>query len=264
MRNFDALSGSRSERRPGIDQLSAQAYARIRDMIASGAFPPSTPLREVDLVRMLKMSRTPVREALHRLHTEGLIHPSPGGGYTAIELGAKEMTGIYQVREVLTGLAARLAAMNRTRVDIARLEDALDAMEIAYAGKNNAALDNLVREFYSILCDAARNEHLQMMLGRLVDLFRYRALAVTHPGWHEKALKANRAIVAAIVKQDADAAEKLARAHMVEALAARIEDLQRPPAAVVEVDFRAPVDPGQNAKKKPLASKPGAGRADRE
>jgi DNA-binding GntR family transcriptional regulator len=214
-------------RRQGVDQLSTQAYERIRDMIASGAFPPPSPVRESDLVRSFGMSRTPVREALHRLHAEGLIKPLPLGGYVAIELGPKDMADIYQVREILTGLAARLAAQNRTRVDIARLEDTLDAMDAAARTSDDDALDARVRDFYHILSAAGGNVYLHALIAKMVDVFRYRALAVTHPGWHAKAVRENRAIVEAIVAQDGDRAEQLTRMHMAQALAARIEGFNK-------------------------------------
>ena len=195
-------------------------------MIISGAFPPSTPLREVDLVRLLEMSRTPIREALHRHHAEGLIAPLPVGGYVAVELGQKEMADIYQVREVLTGLAARLAAENRTRVDLAHLEDALDAMEAAASSDDMESLDSNIRKFFHVLSEASRNTYLHSLNVKVVDFFRYHALAVTHPDWLEVARRDNREIVDAISAQDADRAEKLARLHIAKALATRLKDLE--------------------------------------
>lgn len=210
-------------RRPANGQLSAQAYEQVRDMIMSGAFPPSVPLREVDLVRLLEMSRTPVREALQRLHAEGLITPSPSGGYVAIELGQKEMADIYQVREVLTGLAARLAAENRTRVDLARLEDAIDAMEIAASNEDSESLDSSIRKFFHGLSEASDNAYLHALNVKIVDFFRYHALAVTHADWLETARRDIRVIVDAIAARDAGAAEALARRHIAKALARRRE-----------------------------------------
>lgn len=216
----------RHERRAGNGQLSVQAYEHVRDMIMSGAFPPSVPLREVDLVRLLKMSRTPVREALQRLAAEGLIEPLAAGGYVAIELGQKELADIYQVREYLTGLAARLAAENRTRVDLARLEDTLDAMEAAAAAEDTDTLDTSIRTFFHALSDASKNAYLHALNAKLVDFFRYHALAVTHAEWREMARRDIRLIVDAIAARDGAKAEALARDHIVRALARRRADLE--------------------------------------
>lgn len=185
------------------------------------------PLREVDLVRLLGMSRTPIREALQRLQAEGLITPLDSGGYVAIELGQKEMADIYQVREVLTGLAARLAAENRKRVDLARLEDAIDAMEAAASGHDLELLDSCIRDFFHGLSEASKNAYLHSLNIKTVDFFRYHTLAVTHPDWLETARREIRMIVDAIAAQDPEQAEALARRHIAKALAQRQKDLDQ-------------------------------------
>jgi DNA-binding GntR family transcriptional regulator len=223
---LDELSERAGARRAGNGQLSTQAYEHVREMIMSGAFPPSVPLREVDLVRLLEMSRTPVREALQRLEAEGLIEPLTSGGYVAIELGQKELADIYQVREYLTGLAARLAAANRSRVDLARLEDTLDAMEAAAAEQDTETLDSSIRTFFHALSDASKNAYLHSLNAKLVDFFRYHALAVTHPEWRDMARRDIRLIVDAIAARDGERAEVLARAHIAKALARRRADLE--------------------------------------
>jgi DNA-binding GntR family transcriptional regulator len=95
-------------------------------------------------------------------------------------LGQKEMADIYQVRELLTGLAARRAAENGTRVDIARLEDAIDAMEKAAENRDTESLESSIREFFHGLSEASNNAYLHSLNVKVVDFFRYHAPAVTH------------------------------------------------------------------------------------
>src|SRR5579872_565666 len=212
-------------RRGRLDHLSQQAYERIRSMIAEGQYPPSEVIREIDLVRNFQMSRTPVREALHRLEGEGLIRRITAGGFVAVELGRRELIAIYQVREVLVGLAASLAARNRTRIDLAHLEEALEAIDRACAFGEAEDADNRVREFYHSLAAASGNEYLRMTLGRLTDLFRYRALAVTHPEWRDMLAARHRSLVDSIAKQDAPRAEHVGRDLVARSLEIRLSEV---------------------------------------
>jgi len=183
-------------------------------------------IREIDLVRSFEMSRTPIREALHRLDGEGLIRRVAPGGYVAVELGPKELVDIYQVREVLVGLAARLAAQHRSRVDLAQMEEALDAIGRACAEDKSAEADGHVRAFFHALTAASGNEYLRVTLGRLTDLFPLRALAVTRPEWRDQLDSRHRSLIDAIAKQDPDRAERIGRELVSRSLAIRLEELQ--------------------------------------
>ncbi len=194
-------------------------------MIAEGQYPPSEVIREIDLVRTFQMSRTPVREALHRLEGEGLIRRITAGGFVAVELGRKELVAIYQVREVLVGLAASLAARNRTRIDLAHLEEGLEAIDRACAFGEAEDADRRVRAFYHALAAASSNEYLRATLDRLTDLFRYRALAVTHPEWRDMLATRHRGLVDAIAKQDAPRAEHIGRDLIARSLEIRLSDV---------------------------------------
>jgi DNA-binding GntR family transcriptional regulator len=213
-----------ASRRGRLDHLSQQAYERIRSMIAEGQYPPTEVIREIDLVRNFQMSRTPVREALHRLEGEGLIRRVTAGGFVAVKLGRRELIAIYQVREVLVGLAASLAAGNRSRVDLAHLEESLEAIDRACASGQADEADNCVRAFYHALAAASGNEYLRMTLGRLTDLFRYRALAVTHPEWRDMLAASHRSLVDAIMEQDGPRAEQVGRELVARSLEIRLSE----------------------------------------
>lgn len=133
------------------------------------------------------------------------------GGFVADELGRKELVNIYQVREVLVGLAASLAAQARTRIDIAHLEEALEAIDRACAFGEGEDVDNCVRSFYHALAAASGNDYLRKTLDRLTNLFRYRALAVTHPEWRDPLAARHRSLVDAIKEQDATRSERSGR-----------------------------------------------------
>jgi len=131
---------------------------------------------------------------------------------------------------VLVGLAASLAARNRTRVDLAHLEEGLEAIDRACAFGEAEDADNRVREFYHSLAAASGNEYLRATLDRLTDFFRYRALAVTHPEWRDMLATRHRGLVDAIAKQDAASAEHIGRELIARSLEIRLADKEPAPA----------------------------------
>lgn len=204
-------------------QLSAQSYARINQMIVDGTIAPSALIREMDLVRKLGMSRTPVREALHRLHAEGFITPDPRGGFRAVVLSASELIEVYTVNGALEGLAARLAALNRNRSDLARLAAVLREMDDAVAAGDDDRLVAANEHFHHAIADAGRNAYLSTLLANIAGIFdRYRERAVKYAGRREAGHREHHAIVDAIAAEDADRAEALTREHMLRALSARL------------------------------------------
>src|SRR5690606_1230808 len=80
---------------------AAEAYQAIKDMIYAGEVASGDVLIEANLVRLLEMSRTPVRDALHRLETEGLLNSIPRGGYVVVELDEKDLHDLYLIRAAL-------------------------------------------------------------------------------------------------------------------------------------------------------------------
>ncbi len=195
-------------------------------MIARGAYPPGIAIREVDLVRVLGVSRTPIREALHKLHADGLIKPLPVGGYTALELGRKELIDIYTVRGVLEGLSARQAAENRQGDDIIRLRQNLEAID--HALEEDYAADEITpfRRFFRTIAQASRNDYLQAALNRVTELFNYRSLALTHPASYEQIRYRHSGIADAIIAQAAARSERLVRDYFAKALAVRLENIK--------------------------------------
>lgn len=90
--------------------LADQAYRRISEAMASGALPPGSRLVMDALASELRISRTPVRDALHRLEREGLIEPAHRRGYLVRSVGAGEINDLYQARQAVEVFAARRAA----------------------------------------------------------------------------------------------------------------------------------------------------------
>jgi DNA-binding GntR family transcriptional regulator len=217
-------TGDRGKRR--IPQRrGAEAYERIREMILDAQLPQGSMLTEAGLVRELEMSRTPVREALHRLELEHYLGSVPGIGYIVAELGEHDMINAYKVRAVLEGLAAESAAISANRMDLARLEDLYDAMAEAWERGDDAELARLNGDFHRAIASASNNSYAEGMLDDIRDVFeRFRATALAAPRRREEAHAEHGELIAALKARDGERAKKLAIEHVHRALEVRRGD----------------------------------------
>ena len=117
---------SRPSRPLQIQSVVDHVYSALRERILSGDLPRGTKLRQASLAEELGVSRTPLREALRRLSTEGLVEFSPNRGATVSELDFGDMRHAWSARVALEPGAARLAAERRDPDAIAAMRDAVE------------------------------------------------------------------------------------------------------------------------------------------
>jgi len=158
-------------------KYSDMVYELLKRDILSRKFEPKDKLSETTLARMYNVSRTPVREALHKLEKEGLV-VKLSDGYHVSFLTKEQMLKIFEVRAVLEALAAEKAAENRDPEMLKRLREA--AEKFKSADKNNPlALAQANSEFHDVIAEMSGNEYLRDILKDLrnklaivrVDLF---------------------------------------------------------------------------------------------
>jgi DNA-binding GntR family transcriptional regulator len=194
----------------------------LRHSIISAKLKPGSRLVERELIGMLGVSRTVIREALRQLESEGLITIIPNKGPVVRELTIAESKDLYSIRAVLEGLAARLFAESADQAQIHKLEGALNATVEAYKDNDPDRVLECKNKFYDVLFEGARSETLSSMIGTLHGrISRWRALGHHHPQrsvsrWKES-IRGLRAMVAAIKKRDTELAEKLIREEVTKA-----------------------------------------------
>lgn len=195
--------------------LNQRAYEEIRRRILDGELLPSSPLSEHQLAAALELSRTPVREALKRLEKEGLVRSIPSRGTFIAELSAQDILEIYQIRERLEGLAARIAAAQMAPAEIAALEqDVALADAVAGEGRVAALLQSDIR-FHTRIIQATHNRRLGAILAMLDDqMHRVRAILPRSPEAVEAAQRDHRAIIERIRARDGNGAEEAMREHL--------------------------------------------------
>jgi DNA-binding GntR family transcriptional regulator len=196
------------------------------EALKAGTYRAGDRLREEEVAQRLKVSRTPVREALGRLAARGFVAPAGGRGLIVRSLDISEVLELYTMREILEGAAARLAAEHASRPEI----DALTDIEQAFAehADDPVEMAELNRAFHEAICRAARNRYLDGASKELQDW-----IALLGPttfsvvGRPATSRREHRAIINAIAAHDGDKAEKLARTHIREALRCRLKLLQK-------------------------------------
>jgi len=211
------MKASESERSSG-----AGAYERLLRAIEDGELVPGSRLREAELAERFQISRTPVREALGRLEAQGLVAHEPHRGASVAQLDYGQVSELYDLREVLEGTAARLAAIHASAVETEILEEMV-ARDRTLLG-DAPALARTNRLFHRQIHGAARNRFLQSTLEtmRLSLVLLPGATTLAAPDRAAESLAEHAAIVAAIRAHDGDGAEAAARTHIRAAFKARI------------------------------------------
>jgi DNA-binding GntR family transcriptional regulator len=202
---------------PEKPRLSEWAYDEIRRYIVDGALPPGTRLVENKLTSSLGISRTPLREALHRLEQDGLIERNPGTGLRVTGLTLEELNEVMGIRAVLEGHCARLAAERISDQDLTDLfaahEEAADAIRIG----DLEALIAANTQFHDGINAAARSPRCMTMINEMREsVLRYRSEALNDEVTRKQSFDQHLEILMAMKARDTDLIEKLMRSHIAE------------------------------------------------
>jgi DNA-binding GntR family transcriptional regulator len=199
-------------------RLVDEATRALRDAILNGRFPEGARLRQTDLADRLGISRTPIRQALGRLQHEGLVQLLPGSGVRVTVLDLHEAAELYDLREVLDGLAARLAAGRASPAALAGLERALERMRQCLERQDENRWFVAHVAFHDGIFQASDNARLQALSAVVrLSIQRFHPLLLKTPRRLEDAYREHEAICAAIAARDAARAERLARSHITSA-----------------------------------------------
>ena len=204
--------------------LRRQVVDELRQSIIAGKLGPGERLVERELISMMGVSRTVIREALRQLESEGLIAIIPNKGPVVRELTLDEAKDLYSIRAVLEGLAARLFVQNAGSEQVEKLEQSMGAVGEAYNGGDPEVIIKTKNRFYDVLFEGAGSETLSSMIGKLHGrICRWRALGLSHPQRSAErsleSMRGLRAMITAIKARNADLAEKIIRAEVTEAAA---------------------------------------------
>ncbi len=199
------------------NNLSNLAYKSLKEMITSGDISHNKGMVERVISEKLGMSRTPVRHALSRLQQEGLVRILPQSGVFPIKIGYVEYQNILAVREVLEGLAARLAVDHVSNARLRELraifENIGDISDPEKVSHKDYALANV--RFHREILELSSNPKLIQTLEGLYDhlsLLPLRAIEIT--ARRMRSMEEHEELLQALEQRDADRAEQAMRAHI--------------------------------------------------
>ncbi len=205
---------------PAIQSLTRadEAFDCLQTAIVTGDLAPGEKIGEVELCSRFNLTRGPLREALGRLESRGLLVRRPHAGVKVVSVSADELIELYRIREVMEGLAARQAAERMTDEEIRDLQATLDSHEKMIEEAQGQAYYQAEGDydFHHRIATGSRNAKLaQMLLGDLYYMVRmYRYRLSTSAGRPHLALGEHRRIVEAIAQRDGELAEFLMKRHI--------------------------------------------------
>lgn len=182
----------------------------IQARILNGDLKPGNPLRQIPLSREYEVSQSVIREGLQTLEQHGLATSAQNLGYVVRELGQQELVDAYRVREVLEGLAARICCRKASPDDVATLRDMAHQIHAKSGKRSREARSELEYKFHQRFLEISGNDTLQ----RVSVGYRFVGNLVVTDRDPDELLKEHLAIVEAVVSNQPEDAERLARLHV--------------------------------------------------
>ncbi|MFC4787157.1 GntR family transcriptional regulator [Nocardioides sp. MAHUQ-72] len=213
----------------GPGSIQGRVIGEMRRRIIAGEIEPGVNLSELALADEFGVSRTPVREALKQLQTEGLVEIRPRVGTFVTSPSRREITELFEMKELLEGAAARLLAQRGRVPEIDQLEENLRQADRAVARDDRDRVAELVQEFHDLLILGADNSKLEAHYRTLMNQLAYSRLVATslnQPGRPVQSDREHHHVLELIIAKDGDSAERVMREHVRASRRALLAGLQ--------------------------------------
>lgn len=204
--------------------LVEQVYRSLLDAISEGSLAPGARITQEDIASRLAVSRQPVLQALRLLKKDGFVRDAPGRGVEVVPLDADWLLKVYQVRGALDGLAARLAAELRFRIDPKLIEQGRKAAR----GRKVKAMIDADLAFHNAIYAASQNPLIEQSAQQhWRHLRRVMGAVLAHSRQREAIWDEHEAIASAIARGDGDLAAALIEEHGHQASRILAEQLEQ-------------------------------------
>jgi len=214
-----AIQPSRSTVKKKAVSVRDRTYDSLKTKILSGRFKPGERLTEEHLAEELGVSRTPVREALHKLELEGLIQPLETRGFIIPKDSREEMEELFDMRAVLEGFTLRLICQSIAEETLQQLEATIEKAENAL---RRGKIDDVFKwntrfhdTLHGLVSHRRRFHHMMVNIRKYV--LRYRMGTLQYPDGGKRSIDGHRKIVMALRLKDPDLCERIMREHIGEA-----------------------------------------------
>ena len=205
--------------------LPTPIYQQLINAIEKGDLRPGDRMLETELASRFGVSRTPIREAIRRLETDGLVVHKPRIGAVVRVLTQQEIVELYEMRIVLEATAAQMAAKHCSNAETRTLQDLNDQM-LAHS-KDPFAVATLNRKFHTCIFNAARNRFLAQSYNSLsYSLILLGKTTLETDERVQNVYAQHEAIIGALISGDTEIASEFMRLHMETSLDHRLKVLQ--------------------------------------
>ena len=205
-----------SKSRKNVISVRETTYEYLKSNIFAGRFAPGERLAEEHLAEELGVSRTPVREALHKLEQDGLIEPLESRGFCIPRDSSEEIEDLFELRTVLEGYTLRIICGRITEEQIATLEGLVDKAEDALRRKRIEEVFNWNTKFHDSLHDLVADK--RRFHGLIVNMrkyvLRYRKDTLQYLGAAKRAIDGHRQLLLALRLKECDLCERMMRSHI--------------------------------------------------
>lgn len=196
-----------------------RVYERLKSLILSGRLHPGEKLTEEHWAQTFGVSRTPVREAFHRLEAEGLIKPRKKRGFTVARDSREEVEELFELRSILEGYALRLISQNLSEEIFSQLNEFIKRAEEALKKKRIEEVFEWNTRFHDTLHNQVSHK---TRLYRLIEnmrkyVLRHRKDTLRYPDGGRRSIEGHKKIMMALSLKDPDLCERVMREHIQEA-----------------------------------------------
>ena len=196
--------------------LHQEIVSRIRKMIQKGTLVRGQKVNENDLCQIMGVSRTPVREALRQLTSEGLIQLIPHKGAFVSEPCIEEISDLFEVMSVLEGTCARLAASHMTPKDLMKIEALHADLETHYQDRDHEAYLKTNYDFHMFIQELTGNKVLNDVINSLRQkILLYRQKQLYQPERFDQSMQEHRNLLGAFRTRDPNSSESLMKHHLL-------------------------------------------------
>ena len=222
------------------ENLGTQVFEQVKGMILGGEIPPGRRVIENEVADSMGISRTPVREAVHRLAAEGFVIPLPKGGYAVRGLTLSGVEETFDIRSTLESFAASLAAKRFADEELLPLEKKIEEFQRCLERNDLSELTRINTDFHELLYALSRSPRLIKMIHDLRDdIFLLRKVMLNSADMARLSNKDHREMIRAMKKRDSGKVEKLVKKHILRGKEYVLKEIGKGDPSVTQYFFEA-------------------------
>lgn len=199
----------------GYELLNEKVYRILKEKIIKGTLKSGTKILESEIAKQMGVSRTPIREAIRKLDVDGLVIMNPNRGVQVIDFLIEDLREVLQIRELLEGFAAYIAAKKISDKEIIKLEEIIKKMRNEAAKGNIAAYTDLNSQFHNVILELSENKRLIRLCNSLSGHeYKFKIEALTLVERLKYSIEEHIKILEALKKRNSIEAKSLTQSHI--------------------------------------------------